>query len=58
MGREAEKVPVVRKLRYGWSRGTVVALASLALFLAGDIVLMMMREDFAHSDNSIIEVSL
>jgi hypothetical protein len=51
--REAEKVAIARKPRYAWSRGAIVALALLALFLVGDIVLTLTWEDFAYSDNSM-----
>jgi hypothetical protein len=36
-----------------WSRGAVVALTLLALFLVGHIVLTLTWEDFAYGDNSM-----
>lgn len=53
MVREAEKASIIRKPRYLWSRGGVVALTLLALFLVCYIVLILTWEDFAYSDNSI-----
>lgn len=53
MVRKAEKVSVIRKPRTVWSRGAVVVLTLLALFLVGYIVLTLTWEDFAYSDNSM-----
>jgi len=51
--REAEQTSIIRKPRCVWSRGAVVALTLLALFLVCYIVLAFTWEDFAYSDNSI-----
>jgi len=51
MVREAEKASIIRRPRYVWSRGAVVALALLALFLVSYIVLILTWEDFAYTDN-------
>jgi hypothetical protein len=53
MAREAEKASIIRKPRYVWSRGDVVALTLLVLFLVGYIVLTLTWEDFAYDSNSV-----
>ncbi len=56
MLREAEKASIIRKPRYVWSPGAVVALTLLALFLVCYIVLTLTWEDFAYQDNSMFTV--
>src|SRR5271168_4773859 len=50
---DAEKAQAIAGSRNGWTRGAVAAVASLSLFLASYIALILIWEDFTYGDNSV-----